>query len=67
MVERRVSPEDLERMLDQGELDYRYELELVDGEIIYLGVPSLHHNAVVLGHPAAAVSVRRRNRRPLVR
>ncbi|MBV8087567.1 MAG: Uma2 family endonuclease [Chloroflexi bacterium] len=46
MVERRVSPEDLERMLDQDELDYQYEL--VDGEIIYLGLPSLYHNAVVL-------------------
>ena len=48
VVERRISPEDLERMLDEGELDYQYELELVDGEIIYLGLPSLYHNAVVL-------------------
>jgi Uma2 family endonuclease len=47
VVQALLTPDDVERMLRAGELDREAQFELVNGEIIWLTLPSLDHNRVV--------------------
>lgn len=47
VVERRLTLDDVERMIKQGELDEDQQYELVDGELVCLPMPSLYHHEII--------------------
>src|SRR5690242_11626709 len=48
VVEPRVTLADIERMIANGEIPEDRQLELVDGEIVWLTFPSPYHNRIVV-------------------
>jgi Uma2 family endonuclease len=47
VVQPLLTPDDVARMFQAGELDQEAQFELVNGEIVWLTFPSLYHNRVV--------------------